>query len=594
MKSVVKMTEWQVDEDKAWFKKWWPENTPKNHKFEKISLGESFERQRKKYANDNMMWFLESWMTYEEAGQAIDSLATALHKLGIKKGDVVAFLMPNSFQYVISFYATVKLGAIATGINPTYKPLEILHHLKLTGARVLIALDALFEELAHPIISKTNIEMVIYTNVADLASGLSGIKKVLGKLIGKIPKGKVNFPSAIKFADLLTTEPDLPKVDFDPTEHTATYIMTGGTTGVPKATILTHFNLVSNSTQAMLWVGGEDPGVGVIGALPLFHSFAMTAVMNVAITLGGWIMLFPRPPPTEEFLKEITHIPAPNGLFYAGAEILFKRIADFPHLEKFPELMGRLKLSISGAGPLHAPIRDSFEKNTGGRIVEGYGLSEASPVVSGGNLFGESPVGTIGMPFPGTDWGIFDVDDFAKGPIADGSKGSKYGEDNTGELCVCGPQVMKGYLGQPEETKDTLKTYDGRTWLLTGDIGFMNEDGTVALRDRKKQLIKVAGHSVYPAEVETMLMSHDAVSEAAVAGLPDPKGKVGEITKAWVALNPEYKGKITEEQLIAWTVKNMTKWKCPAMIEFVDAIPTNILGKVQRRVLQEADPLFKK
>ena len=594
MKSVVKMAEWQVDEDKAWFKKWWPENTPKNHKFEKISLGESFERQRKKYANDNMMWFLESWMTYEEAGQAIDSLATALHKLGIKKGDVVAFLMPNSFQYVISFYATVKLGAIATGINPTYKPLEILHHLKLTGARVLIALDALFEELAHPIISKTNIEMVIYTNVADLASGLSGIKKVLGKLIGKIPKGKVNFPSAIKFADLLTTEPDLPKVDFDPTEHTATYIMTGGTTGVPKATILTHFNLVSNSTQAMLWVGGEDPGVGVIGALPLFHSFAMTAVMNVAITLGGWIMLFPRPPPTEEFLKEITHIPAPNGLFYAGAEILFKRIADFPHLEKFPDLMGRLKLSISGAGPLHAPVRDSFEKNTGGRIVEGYGLSEASPVVSGGNLFGESPVGTIGMPFPGTDWGIFDVDDFAKGPIADGSKGSKYGEDNTGELCVCGPQVMKGYLGQPEETKDTLKTYDGRTWLLTGDIGFMNEDGTVALRDRKKQLIKVAGHSVFPAEVETMLMSNEAVSEAAVAGLPDPKGKVGEITKAWVALNPEYKGKITEEQLIAWTEKNMTKWKCPAIIEFIDEVPKNILGKIQRRVLQEADPLYKK
>ena len=153
MKSVIKMAEWQVDEGKAWFKKWWPKDTPKNHKFEKISLGEAFDRQRKKYANDNMMWFLESWMTYEETGQAIDSLATALHKLGIKKGDVVAFLMPNSFQYVISFYATVKLGAIATGINPTYKSLEVLHHLKLTGAKVLIALDALFEELAHPIIS---------------------------------------------------------------------------------------------------------------------------------------------------------------------------------------------------------------------------------------------------------------------------------------------------------------------------------------------------------------------------------------------------------------------------------------------------------
>ena len=588
------MAEWQVNEDKAWFKKWWPKKTPKNHKFEKISLGEFFERKRKKYANDNMMWFLESWMTYEQAGQAIDSLATALHKLGVKKGEVVAYLMPNSFQYVISFYATVKIGAIATGINPTYKPLEVLHHLKLTEAKVLITLDALYDELARPIISKSNIEMVIYTNIADLASGLPGFKKVLGKLIGKIPKGKVGFPGAIKFMDLLESEPDLPKVDFDPFKHTATYIMTGGTTGIPKSTILTHFNLVSNTIQAVLWVGGEDPGVGVIGALPLFHSFAMTAVMNVAIGLGGWMMLFPRPPPTEEFLKEITHIPAPNGLFYAGAEILFKRIADFPRLDKFPDLMGKLKLSISGAGPLHAPVQQAFQKNTGGRIVEGYGLSEASPIVSGGNLFGESPLGTIGMPFPGTDWGIFDANEFEKGPIADGSSKSKYGEENTGEICVCGPQVMQGYLNQPEESAETLKTWDGRTWLLTGDIGFMNEDGTIAIRDRKKQLIKVAGHSVFPAEVETMLMSHEAVSEAAVAGLPDPKGKVGEITKAWVALQPEHKGKITEEELIAWTQKNMTKWKCPAIIEFIDEIPKNILGKIQRRTLQEADPLYKK
>jgi long-chain acyl-CoA synthetase len=588
------MSEWQVSEDKAWFKKWWPKDTPKNYKFEKISLGEFFERQRKKYANDHMMWFIESWMTYEEAGKIMDSLATALHNLGVKKGDVVAFLMPNCFQYVISFYSCAKIGAIATGINPTYKPLEVLHHLKLTNAKVLITLDALYGELARPIIGKSNVEKVIYTNIADLASGLPGWKKTLGKMVGKIPKGKVDFPGAIKFLDLLKTESNLPKVNFDPTEHPATYIMTGGTTGIPKATVLTHFNVVSNAIQCVLWVGGEDPGVGDIGALPLFHSFAMTAVMNTTIGLGGWMMLFPRPPPTDEFLKEITHVPAPKGLFYAGAEILFKRIADFPNLEEFPNLMGRLRLCISGAGPLHAPVQQAFQKNTKGRIVEGYGLSEASPVVSAGNLFGESPIGVIGMAMTGTDWAIFDVDEFEKGPIADGTPQSKYGEEFTGELCVCGPQVMKGYLNQPEETAETIKEWKGRKWLLTGDIGFMNEDGTVALRDRKKQLIKVAGHSVFPAEVETMLMSNEAVSEAAVAGLPDPEGKVGEITKAWVALKPEYKGKITEQELKAWTEKNMTKWKCPAIIEFIDEVPKNVLGKIQRRTLQEADPLYKK
>jgi long-chain acyl-CoA synthetase len=590
------MTKWHVDEKKAWFKKWWPEGVPFNISFPEISIGDFFEEQRKKYANDNIMWFLESWMTYEEAGQAIDSFATALHDLGIKKGDIVALLLPNSFQYVIAFYAAAKIGAIPTGINTTYKPLEVLHHLEITSAKSLIVLDALYDEVVKPIIDKTKVELVIYSNIADLASGLSGFIKFLGKLIGKIPKGKVDFKPSYKFLDLLKTEPNLPKVSLDPITHPATYIMTGGTTGVPKATVLTHFNLVSNVKQCVAILGGEQPGMGDIGALPLFHSFAMTAVMNVAIGLGGWMMLFPRPPPTEEFLKEVDKIPAPNGLAYTGAEILFKRIADFPQLDKFPGIMGKMKLNISGAGPLHAPVRDAFEKNTGGRIVEGYGLSEATPVVSAGNLFGESPIGTIGMPLPGTDWGIWDaaVPTLEAGPIATGLPGSKYGEENGGELCVCGPQVMKEYLNQPEESADTLQKWDGRIWLRTGDIGFMNEDGTVTLRDRKKQLIKVAGHSVFPTEVETMLMKNEAVSEAAVAGLPDPEGKVGEITKAWVALKPEYVGKITEDELKAWTEENLTKWKCPALIEFIDEVPKSILGKVERRTLQESDPLYKK
>ncbi|MHA1489245.1 MAG: AMP-binding protein [Promethearchaeota archaeon] len=584
--------EWQVNEDKAWFKKWWPEKCSKNLEFEKISLGEMFERQRKKYANDNMMWFLKSYMTYEEAGKAIDSLATALSNLGLSKGDVCALLLPNSFQYVISFYACEKLGVIPTGINPTYKPLEVLYQIETTDAKALIVLDALYSPLAKPIISKTNIKFVISTNIADLASGLSGAIKFIGKLIGKIPKGKVDFTPSYKLLDLLKTEPKLPSIKIDAVTHPATYIMTGGTTGVPKATVLTHFNLVSNAKQCVEWFGGEDPGIGSIAVLPFFHSFGMTTVMNTSIGLGGWIMIFPTPPSTEELLETIQDLPAPKGLVYIGAEILFKRLADFPEIKNY-NITGKIKLCVSGAGPLHTPVAEAFEKNTGGKIVEGYGLSEASPVVSAGNLFGKSPIGVIGMPFPGTDWGIFDAEDFSKGPIADGLPGSKYGEEYTGEICCCGSQVMKEYLNQPEETADTLKEWDGRMWLLTGDIGFMNEDGTIEIRDRKKQLIKVAGHSVFPKEVESMLMRHEAVSEAAVAGLPDPKGKLGEISKAWVDIKPEYKGKITEDELKAWMEENLTKWKCPALIEFIDEVPKSILGKVQRRVLQEADPLWK-
>ncbi|MFX0072055.1 MAG: AMP-binding protein [Candidatus Hermodarchaeota archaeon] len=591
------MAEWQVSEEKAWFKKWWPEKTPHNYNFEKITLGEFFERQRKKHANERMMWFLQSWMTYEEAGKMIDSFATALSNLNVKKGEVVALLLPNCFQYVIAYYACAKIGAIVTGVNPTYKPLEVLHHLEIAKAKYLIVLDALYKPLITPILKKISFEFIISTNVADLASGLPGAIKFIGKVIGKIPKGKVDYPSTYNFVDLIkNTEPNLPNVKIDPVNDTATYIMTGGTTGVPKATDLTHFNVVTNAIQSMLWFGGEDPGIGDVAVLPLFHSFGMTVCMNVGIALGGFIMLFPRPPETGEFLKDLDEIDAPNGLLYAGAEILFKRIADYPNLRKFKGLFGKLKLCISGAGPLHRPIRDAFIEKTGGRLVEGYGLSEASPVVCGGNLFGESPVGPIGLPFPGTDWGIWpsDAENLEDGPIAIGLPGSNYGEHYTGELCVCGPQVMKGYLNQPEETKSTLQKWDGRIWLRTGDIGFMAPDGTIVLRDRKKQLIKVAGHSVFPTEIETMIMKHKKVSEAAVAGLPDPEGKVGEVAKAWISLKPEFVGTITEDEMKIWLEEYLTNWKVPRYIEFINEVPKNILGKVQRRALQEADPFYKK
>jgi long-chain acyl-CoA synthetase len=588
------MKKWYVDENKQWFKKWWPEEVKKNIEFESLSLGEFFERQREKYGDLNMMWFLESWMTYEEAGKMIDSLATALYDLGLREGDCVGFLLPNSFQYVISYFACAKIGAIATGINPTYKPLEVLHHIEITEAKALIVLDALYDELVKPIIQKINIEFIISTNIADLASGISSVLKFIGKLVGKIPKGKVDFEPCYDFVELLNTPAKLPYISFDPTEHTATYIMTGGTTGVPKATNLTHFNVVSNAIQCVEWLGGEQPGIADLGVLPLFHSFGMTAVMNASIGLGGWMMLFPRPPETEELVETIEKLPAPEGVAYVGAEILFKRLAEFPDLDDY-DIMGKIKKCISGAGPLHAPVQEAFEENTGGKIVEGYGLSEASPVVSSGSLFGESPLGNIGMPIPGTDWGIFsaEADDLSDGPIANGLPGSKYGEENTGEICVCGPQVMKGYLNKPEETASTLQEWDGRIWLRTGDIGFMRDDGLVTIRDRKKQLIKMAGHSVFPKEVEEFLMRNEAVNEAAVAGLPDPEGKVGEIIKAWVALEPGYQGKITEQELIDWAKENLTRWKVPTQIEFIPEVPKNVLGKVQRRALQEADPLYK-
>ncbi|MBD3186166.1 AMP-binding protein [Candidatus Bathyarchaeota archaeon] len=592
----------KVDESRPWFSgKYWPEGVPKQLDIDFThALPDLLDRALDKWGQYPFMWFIDTWVTFEEFGDMVNRLATYLASIGVNKGDVVAVHLPNSIQYIVSYYAITKIGAIVTGVNPTYKPLEILHQVKLTGSKYYIGLDALYEHFVKPFVEDGSWEFkkIIYTNLVDQASGLSVFKKFLGKLIKKIPKAKVNHPNAVKYMDTLKTAPNPPKVEINAEEDVATLIMTGGTTGVPKAAVLTHQNCVANAKQCEILMVNQkekpsDPDVGPnscqVGVLPLYHSFAMTTVMNLAVATGSWIMLFPKPPDTEELIKEISTITLPNGndpngIYYCGAEILFKRIADLPQevLDKY-DLKGRLKLCMSGAGPLHEYVRKPFEEKTGAAITEGYGLSEASPVLTVNNFFGEREPGYIGVPVPGTDVRIFPSTDFSKGPI------NKLGEEEgTGEICAWGPQIMKEYWNQPERTAATLMEWDGRTWLLTGDIGFMDEHGRFAIRDRKKQLIKMAGHSVFPSEVETLLGQHPDVSEVAVAGIPDEK--TGEAVKAWVALKPG--ATATAQEIKSWAEENMTRWKCPKYVEIIDEVPKNVIGKVMRRVLQENDPLW--
>lgn len=579
-----------VDENKRWFKKWWPKGVPLNTNFEEKTINELLDEQVDKYKDEKFIWFLDAWITYKQFQDYVKSFATALVNLGIKKGDVIGIFLPNCPQYIVAYFAITRIGAIASGINPTYQPVEVHHQFDITKPKMLIVLDALYESSIKPIIQDSTIEHVIYTNLTDLTE-IKGIKKAIGKFVKKIPSGKVDFPGALKFKELLNTEPNVPKVNIDVKKHPATYIMTGGTTGLPKAAVLNHFNIVSNALQCKLWLGGEKPGIGNIGILPLFHSFAHTIVMNTTLTIGGWIMLFPTPPSQAELCEQIERLPCKEGLIYAGTEIIFKRLAELKNLKRrFPGVMGKLILCISSAGPLHEPVRDAFVKNTGGRIVEGYGLSEASPAVSAGNLFGESPVGSIGMPFPGTEWGIWPIDDFSKGPICLGNPEDKnFGIENSGEICITGPQVMLEYLNEPEETSKTILEYEGKKWLLTGDIGLMNEDGTIEIRDRKKQLIKCKGYSVFPKEIEELLMKHPEITEAAVAGLPDQE--YGEIIKAWVAIKEDCD--CSPQKIKEWANNNMAHYKVPHKVAIIGELPHNLIGKVQRRVLQESDPIWK-
>ncbi len=596
-----------VSEDRPFFQSsHWPMGVPHQLDIDfTLTLADMLKESASKWPEDPVIWFLDTMVTYKELHAYVLQFKSTLYKMGLKKGEVVSLYLPNCIQYVVAYYAITSLGAIASGVNPTYKPGEILHQLRLTNSKKLIVLDSLYAQTFSSILPEWDLDWIIYTNILDLAKGMNPLKKWAGKLIGKIPKGKVTNPKARSFLDCLNsgkTSEEIPPIKIDPAIDTAALIMTGGTTGVPKAAELTHENIISNAKQAGIYISqhrdlNQDEkhqirlghGSGLIGVIPLFHSYAHTIVMNAVISEGAWMVLFPMPPPSRELVKTLHSLPNLNYFGYAGVEILFHRLAELPpsFLKKYP-LEDILKLNISGAGPLHDYVRQPFEANIGTPIIETYGLTEASPAVSINNIYGPRDLGTVGCPVPGTDWAIFPSDDFSLGPLSY----SNPKEEDIGELCVSGPQVMKGYFRDPERTAETIKIWDNRRWLLTGDIACMREDGRAVILDRKKQLIKMAGHSVFPAEVENLIGQHPDVLEVAVAGLPDPK--TGEAVKAWIAIKPSAMGAISIDQIREWCEEKITYWKIPKYIEFVDSIPKNVIGKVLRRELQEADPLFKK
>ncbi len=572
---------WYVDDNKPWFKKY-QKGVPKHPVFPVISLGDWFDQKTEEFAKNKCMWFSKTFMNYRMLRKYTDSLATSLSRKGVKKGDVVAILLPNSFQFTISYFAIVKLGGIVIPINPTYKPIEILHVLDQVKPKGLICMDVMYG-LIKPIQEKYKFDFIISTCIVDLAAIPPGIKEQL-VADGTIPSGDV--PGAINFLDVCQKrgEIDIPKVEIDPLNDTAVYLMTGGTTGVPKPAIITHYNCVTNAKQNFMWMPDAAHPMACIGILPMFHAFGMTIVQNVVIEGGDYNILFPRPPEgLKDVVDTILEVGPEKGVILPGVENLFIGLTRYLKENPEPRLQNMFRLCVSGAGPLHKPVKDAFEAISGGKLVEAYGLTECTTAVSAGPFDGTDTPGTIGLPFPGVEWAIFDSEDFAKGPL------EGYGIDFTGEIAICGPQVMKGYLNRPKATAETLREWKGRLWCLTGDLGYMDEHGQMVIRDRKKQMIKYKGYSVFPKEVEELLGSHPDVMEVAVAGLPDVE--TGEIVKAWVQLKEN--SSVTSESLIIWCKENMTHYKCPKHVEIVEEIPKSMVGKVQRRQLQINDPIWK-
>jgi len=531
-----------------------------------VTIHQLLERSAERYPGNTATIFMGGRLTFSELLDKVYRFAAALADLGVKKGDRVAIMLPNTPQAVIAFFGALKAGATVVEFNPLYVEREIEHQVKDSGARIMVALDLLLGRISK-IRDKAGLEKVIWTGIKDfLPFPLNLLYPIKAKREGQlvqVPTGEGNY----LFTDLLKRyPPDPPAYEFRPADDVACLQYTGGTTGVSKGCMLTHRNLVANVTQVSKWMPGlKEGGERILTVLPLFHSYGMTTCMNLAAAIAGTMILIPRFV-VEDILKAIQkHRPT----LFPGAPTMYIGVINHPDVQNYD--LKSVNACISGSAALPVEVQKRFEELTGGRLVEGYGLSEASPVTHCNPIFGLRKTGCIGLPFPDTVSKIVDIET--------GEKDLPIGE--TGELVVRGPQVMKGYWSRPDETAATLRN----GWLYTGDIARMDEDGYTYIVDRKKEMILASGYNIYPREIEEVLYEHPKVLEAAAIGAPDEYR--GETVKVFVVLKEGQQA--TAEEIIDFCRDKLAKYKVPKLVEFRDELPKTIVGKVLRRVLVEEE-----
>jgi long-chain acyl-CoA synthetase len=511
------------------------------------------------------LFYFGSQMSYRELDQKVDQFANLLLKEGVKPGEKVALYLPNCPPAVIAFFGALRAGAVLTQLNPLYSARETAHQLKDSGARTVISLDR-FVPILRQVAEECRLKKVWITRINDY---FPFPLKWFYPLKARKEKSWVAWPKEDLFRsfvrDLESSPSDPVSAAFD-MEDTALLQYTGGTTGVAKGVILTHRNLVANAFQCKAWLPGLGEGNEVFMlALPIFHCYGLTAGMTFALVTGASMVLVPKFE-VERVLKAIQKY---KVSIFPGIQAIYVAINNYPQVGKYD--LRSVKACISGAGPLHIEVQKRFEELTGGKLVEGYGLTEASPVTHCNPVFGKRKIGTIGLPFLGTDAKIMDVET--------GTREMRPGE--TGELVVKGPQVMKGYWNHPAETSLVLR----EGWLYTGDIGMMDEEGFFAIVDRKKDMVKVGGENVYPREVEEVLFQNEKVLECVVAGVPDQV--LVDKVKAYVVLKPGLTA--TPQEIIEFCRGKLARYKVPKEVEFREALPKNMVGKMLRRLLVEEE-----
>jgi long-chain acyl-CoA synthetase len=498
--------------------------------------------------------FLGATLTFSELKQRADRFACALGRMGIVRGDHVAIMLPNCPQYIIAVFGVLRLGAVVVNVNPTYTARELMLIIRDAGPRVLVVLDAL-APMATSVGSETGLEHIVVTSLAEYAAGGAPPPKIerllsLTTLIEQ-PADRGLYWTTLSGDDLAVLQ------------------YTGGTTGLPKGAMLTHRNIFANvlQSEAFMHRSLERGGSRYLVVIPYFHIYAFSVGMMMGLWTGATQLLLPKYE-VESVLLAIRDF---RPTYFPAVPTIFVSLLSHPKVTEFG--LEKVRIFNSGGAPCPVDVIERFERTIGRPLYEGYGLSESSPVTHTTPQLARRKPGTIGVAVSDTDVKIVDIETGRTLPAGE-----------TGELCISGPQVMRGYWNQPQETAETLRTDEaGQTWLHTGDIARMDEDGFVSIVQRKKDLILVDALNVYPSEIEGVLYAHPAVRLAAAIGVPDAYH--GEVVRAYIALRPG--ASTTPEDVIAHCRTQLAPYKVPSQVEIRDALPMSAVGKVLYRVLRE-------
>ena len=554
-----------VSEFRAWFKYYDPE-VPQHLTYPHIPLYSLLDETADNHPGSPCTNFFGRRLTYQQIKELSDRFAASIRSLDVRKGDRVVLLLPNSPQFLVAYYGLLKSGAVIVPLNPLSADRELEFHLIDSGAEVAVTIPLFLNKVAS-LRGKTPLKHIICSRIADFLP--FPLNLVQGFREQRLMRG-IDRAALVDFKELLkqALPPDWHPAPVQPDEM-AVLIYSGGTTGIAKGIMLSHFNLVANAHQITAW-GHLTDEQGVMAVLPLFHGFGMSVTMNAAVLKGGEIILLPRFD-AKQIAKTIQKY---KPSFFIGVPTMFVRLSNLPNIHRYD--FSSLQGIFVGAAPLTRAIKEEFEAKlkatgkTGGRMIEGYGLTEAVTAIMANPYRGMHKVGSIGIPFPDVDIKIVSLDE-----------GRDLGPGELGEIVLRSPTVMLGYYKNPEETQKTIM--DG--WLYTGDIGYMDGDGYFYITDRKKDLIIVGGFNVFPREIDELIYQHPKVKEGITIGIPDPHK--GERIKVYIVLKEGETA--TPEEFIAYFKERLTPYKVPSEVEFRTELPKSMIGKILRRALREEE-----